>query len=82
MHIFLQLGKEVTASLHNGLFKCGVDDEICRLRYLRALRNLASPESLSVLLNHALHGTRKTTVAAMKALVTIPKRAWNETVCL
>lgn len=76
----VQLVKEVFKSLSDGLEKCDSSDETCRLRYLRALRNLAHPDSVALLLNHALNGTRKTTVAAMKALVALPKASWDSKV--
>ncbi|XP_034249467.1 microsomal triglyceride transfer protein large subunit isoform X2 [Thrips palmi] len=75
-----KLGKEVFKSLSDGLARCDSVDETCRLRYLRAFRNLAYPDSVPLLLNHALNGTRKTTVAAMKALVALPKAAWDSKV--
>ncbi|KAJ1529162.1 hypothetical protein ONE63_005970 [Megalurothrips usitatus] len=75
-----KLMKEVFTSLSGGLSNCASSDEICQLRYLRAFRNLAASDSVPVLLNHAVNGTRKTTVAAMKALVALPKKAWNKTV--
>lgn len=75
-----KLGREVVKSLSAGLTKCDTSDEICQLRYLRAFRNLVSPDSVSLLLTHAVNGTRKTTVAAMKALVELPKKAWDREV--
>lgn len=69
--------KEVYKSLSEGLAGCDSADETCRLRYLRAFRNLAYSDSVSLLLNHAINGTRKTTVAAMEALVSLPQVAWD-----
>ena len=53
-------------SLELGLDSCTGDD--CRLRFLRALRNLRSKGSIPILLDYAKNGTRDTSVAAWRAL--------------
>ncbi|XP_069705721.1 microsomal triacylglycerol transfer protein isoform X2 [Periplaneta americana] len=69
---------EVKTSLVNGLSTCS--NEECKQKYLRALNNLGLSDTIPVLLQHALNGTKKTSVTAMKALRSLPPESWDDTV--
>ncbi|KAJ9593728.1 hypothetical protein L9F63_014701 [Diploptera punctata] len=69
---------EVKAALLNGLSNC--QNEECKQKYLRALKNLSLRDTVPDLLEYALKGTKKTSVAAMKALKTLPPDSWDDRV--
>lgn len=60
-------------SLELGLSVCTGDE--CKLKFLRALRNLKSPEAIPTLLEYALSDNRAISVAAWRALVALPRQA-------
>ncbi|XP_011301739.1 microsomal triglyceride transfer protein large subunit-like, partial [Fopius arisanus] len=64
--------EKVRISLELGLDTCTGDD--CRLKFLRALRNLRSKASLPVLMSYAINGTRSTSVAAWRALAALDNK--------
>ncbi|XP_021915479.1 microsomal triglyceride transfer protein large subunit isoform X2 [Zootermopsis nevadensis] len=74
----LKIIGEVKVSLVDGLSGCA--NEECKQKYLRALRNLGLKETVPVLLRHALYGTKKTSVTAMKALRSMPPSSWDDEV--
>lgn len=53
-------------SLETGLDTCSGEE--CRLRFLRALRNLRSKAAIPTLLDYATNGTKATSVVAWRAL--------------
>ncbi|XP_015591483.1 microsomal triglyceride transfer protein large subunit isoform X2 [Cephus cinctus] len=59
------------ASLEIGLDSC--TGEECKLKFLRALRNLRSKVAIPTLLSYASNGTRAISVAAWRALGALPK---------
>lgn len=61
--------EKVRSSLEIGLESCSGEE--CRLKFLRALRNLGSKASVPVLLDYAMANTRSTSVAAWRALSVI-----------
>lgn len=69
---------KVEESLINGMDFCK-DNEDCILRYTRALQNLQQPSTIPRLLKNALHGTRKVSVASMKALRAFSSKELNTT---
>ncbi|PNF28005.1 hypothetical protein B7P43_G13850 [Cryptotermes secundus] len=69
---------EVKMSLVDGLSKCA--NEECKQKYLRGLKNLGIRDTVPLLLQHALSGTKKTSVTAMKALRSLPPAAWDDDV--
>ncbi|XP_034947067.1 microsomal triglyceride transfer protein large subunit [Chelonus insularis] len=58
--------EKVRVSLEIGLDTCTSDE--CRLKFLRALRNLRSKASIPVLMDFAMNGTKSTSIAAWRAL--------------
>jgi len=64
--ICLQIIGEVRTSLVDGLLGC--NNEECKQKYLRALKNLALKNTVPVLLQHAVFGSKKTSVTALRAL--------------
>lgn len=60
-------------SLELGLETC--TGEECKLKFLRALRNLRSPAAIPTLLVHALSDSKAISVAAWRALKTLPREA-------
>ncbi|KAK6628420.1 hypothetical protein RUM43_002232 [Polyplax serrata] len=55
-------------------------DEECKIKYIRAMRNLNCPSTLGILVRHALNGKLKTRVEAMKALRSFEPSQWTEEV--
>jgi microsomal triglyceride transfer protein large subunit len=76
--MYVQIIGEVKTSLVDGLSRCA--NEECKQKYLRALKNLGLRDTVPVLLEHALSGTKKTSITAMKALRSLPPAAWNDNV--
>jgi microsomal triglyceride transfer protein large subunit len=76
--VCVQIIGEVKASLVDGLSTCA--NEECKQKYLRALKNLGLKDTVPVLLQHSLFGTRKTSVTAMKALRSLPPASWDNSV--
>jgi microsomal triglyceride transfer protein large subunit len=74
----MQIIGEVKMSLVDGLSRC-VNEE-CKQKYLRALKNLGLGDTVPVLLEYALSGTKKTSVTAMKALRSLPPATWDDSV--
>ncbi|XP_015513118.2 microsomal triacylglycerol transfer protein [Neodiprion lecontei] len=62
-------------SLETGLDTC--TGEECKLRFLRALRNLRSKAAIPTLLNYALNGTKATSVVAWRALGNLQREHIN-----
>ncbi|XP_012263474.2 microsomal triacylglycerol transfer protein [Athalia rosae] len=58
--------KNARVSLETGLETCSGEE--CKLRFLRALRNLRSKAAIPKLLEYAVNGTKATSVAAWRAL--------------
>lgn len=72
----MQIIGEVKTSLVDGLSKC-INEE-CKQKYLRGLKNLGLRDTVPLLVEHALSGTKKTSVTAMKALRSLPPAAWDD----
>lgn len=72
----------VLAKLKAHLDECPTAEEDggCHLMYLRALKNLNHASTLPLLLKFALNGTKKTSVAAMKAIRALPPASWSAAV--
>jgi hypothetical protein len=62
----------------DGLLAC--TNEVCKQKYLRALKNLGLKDTVPVLLQHAVFGSKKTSVTAMKALRSLPPDSWDDDV--
>ncbi|XP_014474918.1 PREDICTED: microsomal triglyceride transfer protein large subunit isoform X2 [Dinoponera quadriceps] len=62
--------EKARVSLELGLSVCTGDE--CRLKFLRALRNLKSPSAVPTLLEYALSDNRAISVAAWRALAALP----------
>lgn len=60
-------------SLELGLDTCSGEE--CKLKFLRALRNLKSPAAIPTLLLHALSNSKAISVAAWRALTALPREA-------
>ncbi|XP_012277607.1 microsomal triglyceride transfer protein large subunit [Orussus abietinus] len=58
-------------SLELGLESCTGED--CKLKFLRALRNLKSKEAIPTLLEHAVNGSKAIGIAAWRALNALPR---------
>lgn len=69
------LVKDVVNSITRELEMC--KDEYCKMKYLRALKNLKLPETIPVLINHALNGKPKISVEAMKGIRSFEPVFWN-----
>lgn len=65
--------EKARVSLELGLETC--TGEECKLKFLRALRNLRSPAAIPTLLVHALSDSRAISVAAWRALRALPREA-------
>ncbi|XP_066589474.1 microsomal triacylglycerol transfer protein [Prorops nasuta] len=65
------LTEKARVSLETGLESC--TGEECKLKFLRALRNLRSKTAIPVLLDHAVNGSRATSVIAWRALKALPE---------
>lgn len=65
--------EKARVSLELGLDTC--TGEECKLKFLRALRNLRSPAAVPTLLVHALSGSKAISVAAWRALKALPREA-------
>lgn len=72
------LTNEIADSLRKGLESCENDD--CRVKYLRALKNLQCPRTIKTLIKHAIEGKKKVSVGAMKALRSFDPSYWSEEV--
>jgi hypothetical protein len=55
-------------------------EEECKLSYIRALKNLALPETIPTLIELVKTGSLKVCVASMKSIYGMPKSAWNNEV--
>ncbi|XP_043281119.1 microsomal triglyceride transfer protein large subunit isoform X2 [Venturia canescens] len=64
--------EKVRSSLELGLESCSGEE--CRLKFLRALRNLGTKASIPILLDYAMGRTRSTSVAAWRALSVISRK--------
>nr|CAD7461843.1 unnamed protein product [Timema tahoe] len=69
---------DVQSSLESGISAC--KSEECKQKYLRAFKNLALEDTIPTLLKYAINGTKKTSVAAMKAIRALPVAMWDDTV--
>lgn len=65
--------EKARVSLELGLETC--TGEECKLKFLRALRNLKSPAAIPTLLVHALSDSKSISVAAWRALMALPREA-------
>lgn len=65
--------EEARVSLELGLDTCSGED--CKLKFLRALRNLKSKTAIPTLLSHALSTNKAISVAAWQALAALPREA-------
>lgn len=65
--------EKTRVSLELGLETC--TGEECKLKFLRALRNLKSPAAIPTLLVHALSDSKSISVAAWRALMALPCEA-------
>lgn len=65
--------EKARVSLELGLETC--TGEECKLKFLRALRNLKSPAAIPTLLVHALSDSKGISVAAWRALMALPREA-------
>lgn len=65
--------EKARVSLELGLDTCTGDE--CKLKFLRALRNLKSPKAISTLLRHALSNDKPISVAAWRTLAALPREA-------
>lgn len=61
--------EKARSSLELGLESCSGDE--CRLKFLRALRNLRSKASIPILLHYATNGTKATSIAAWRGLAAL-----------
>ncbi|XP_029174443.1 microsomal triglyceride transfer protein isoform X2 [Nylanderia fulva] len=68
--------KNARISLELGLETCS--DEECKLKFLRALRNLKSPVAIPTLLSHAFSDNKAISVAAWRALAALPREDVTE----
>ncbi|CAG0899879.1 unnamed protein product [Darwinula stevensoni] len=68
-----QVVKEIHKAIWDALDAC--KDEPCKVVLLRAVRNLGATGDVEMLLDHVVHGERKTAVVAMKALRSLPLEA-------
>ncbi|KAK0175394.1 hypothetical protein PV327_009145 [Microctonus hyperodae] len=80
-----QLGKpaimeNARISLELGLDTCTGDE--CRLKFLRALRNLRSKNSIPILLDYAMNGTKATSVIAWRALGSLESKHITDEIIL
>lgn len=60
-------------SLELGLDTCSGEE--CKLKFLRALRNLKSPAAIPTLLSHAFSNNKAISVAAWRVLAALPREA-------
>lgn len=65
--------EKARVSLELGLDTCSGEE--CKLKFLRALRNLKSPAAIPTLLSHALSNSKAISVAAWRALTALPREA-------
>lgn len=65
--------EKARVSLELGLDTCSGEE--CKLKFLRALRNLKSPAAIPTLLSHALSNDKTISVAAWRALAALPREA-------
>ncbi|XP_050546940.1 microsomal triacylglycerol transfer protein [Daktulosphaira vitifoliae] len=74
----LKLFDEILQETLAKLTKCNdVDDDECRLVYIRALTNLQHPKSIEVLLDIAQNGNRKSSTSAIKAIKIFGPSFWD-----
>ena len=76
--ICLQIIGEGRTSLVEGLLGCNYEE--CKQKYLHALKNLALKDTVPVLLQHAVFGSKKTSVTALRALWSLLSDSWDEDV--
>ncbi|XP_059476430.1 microsomal triacylglycerol transfer protein [Neocloeon triangulifer] len=73
--------KALKDDVRNWLLKklraCDESDEECKLTNIRALKNLALPETIPTLIDLVKTGTKKICVESMKAIYGMPKSAWD-----
>lgn len=72
-----EIVKRIEAYLLKSLDAC--KEPLCKLKYIRGLQNLQSPNVKEILLKNVYDGEKQVTVAAMKALRSYPKSFWLET---
>lgn len=65
--------EKARVSLELGLDTCSGEE--CKLKFLRALRNLKSPAAIPTLLSHALSNSKAISVVAWRALAALPREA-------
>ncbi|XP_025156422.1 microsomal triglyceride transfer protein isoform X2 [Harpegnathos saltator] len=70
--------EKARVSLELGLSVCTGDE--CKLKFLRALRNLRSPHAIPTLLEYAFSENRAISVAAWRALAVLPRKAVSDEV--
>jgi hypothetical protein len=74
--ICLQIIGEVRTSLVDGLLGC--NNEECKQKYVHALKNIALKDAVPVLLQHAVFGSKKTSVTALTALWSLSPDNWDD----
>lgn len=72
------LVKEISDYVLNQLENC--QDEYCKVKYLKTLRNLKLSRSIPVCASHALKGKTKPGVEGMKCLKSFESSFWNDNV--
>lgn len=55
----LQIKPEILHMLTSKLKDCSASDDVCHLKYIRALKNLAAEESIPSLLDYAKTGSKR-----------------------
>ncbi|XP_075214236.1 microsomal triacylglycerol transfer protein isoform X2 [Lycorma delicatula] len=75
-----QIIETIQSKLIQNLSDCYETDDECKVLYLRALQNLQLKETVPILVSHALNGSKKVSVRAMKTLKSLPSSAWNDDV--
>ncbi|XP_032666474.1 microsomal triglyceride transfer protein isoform X2 [Odontomachus brunneus] len=68
--------EKARVSLELGLSVCTGDE--CKLKFLRALRNLKSPDATPTLLEYAFSDNRAISVAAWRALAALPRQSVSD----
>lgn len=70
--------QKITSYIQKSLVACKADDIPCNDRYIRALQNLRSTDTVDILMDRVYSVERKISVAAMKALAQYPNDIWTE----
>lgn len=76
----IKIIENIQSKLIQSLSDCSEADDDCKVLYLRALQNLKFEDTVPILVDHALTGSKKVSVRAMKTLRSMPPTSWNEDV--